>query len=31
MFGSCRAAAPHEPPWSLEFDHDDRARGVDAL
>ena len=31
LFGSCRAAAPHEPPWSLEFDHDDRARGVDAL
>ena len=30
LFGSCRAAAPHEPPWSLEFDHDDRARGVDA-
>jgi hypothetical protein len=31
LFGSCRAAAPHEPPWSLEFDHDERARGVDAL
>jgi hypothetical protein len=31
LFGSCRAAAPHEPPWSLEFEHDDRARGVDAL
>ena len=31
LFGSCRAAAPHEPPWSLEFDHDARARGVDAL
>ena len=31
LFGSCRAAAPHEPPWSLEFDHDSRARGVDAL
>ena len=25
LFGSCRAAAPHEPPWSLEFDHDERA------
>jgi hypothetical protein len=31
LFGSCRAAAPHEPPWSLEHDDDDRARGVDAL
>jgi hypothetical protein len=31
LFGSCRAAAPHEPPWSLEHDHDERARGVDAL
>jgi hypothetical protein len=31
LFGSCRAAAPHRPPWSLEDDHDDRARGVDAL
>ena len=31
LFGSCRSAAPHEPPWSLEYDHDDRARGVDAL
>ncbi len=31
LFGSCRAAAPHEPPWSLELDHDERGRGVDAL
>jgi hypothetical protein len=31
LFGSCRAAAPHEPPWCLEHDHDDRARGVDAF
>ena len=31
LFGSCRAAAPHEPPWNLEADHDERARGVDAL
>jgi hypothetical protein len=31
MFGSCRTAAPHEPPWTLELDHDDRARGVDAV
>ncbi|MFP5488280.1 MAG: alkaline phosphatase D family protein, partial [Acidimicrobiia bacterium] len=31
LFGSCRAAAPHEPPYSLERDADDDARGVDAL
>ncbi len=31
LFGSCRATAPHEPPWSLDGDADDRARGVDAL
>lgn len=31
LFGSCRAAAPHEPPYSLERDRDDDARGVDAL
>ena len=31
LFASCRAAAPHEPPWTLELDHDDRGRGVDAL
>jgi hypothetical protein len=31
MFGSCRTAAPHEPPWSLELDHDSRGRGVDAV
>jgi hypothetical protein len=31
LFGSCRTAAPHEPPWTLELDHDDRARGVDAV
>jgi PhoD-like phosphatase len=31
MFGSCRAAAPHEPPYSLELDHDVRGKGVDAL
>jgi hypothetical protein len=31
LFGSCRAAAPHEPPYTLELDHDDRGRGVDAL
>jgi len=31
VFGSCRTAAPHEPPWTLELAHDDRGRGVDAL
>ena len=31
VFGSCRTAAPHEPPWSLELAHDPRGRGVDAL
>jgi hypothetical protein len=31
FFGSCRTAAPHEPPWSLELAHDARGRGVDAL
>jgi hypothetical protein len=31
LFGSCRAAAPHQPPWNLELDHDERGRGVDAL
>ncbi|MEO5841722.1 MAG: alkaline phosphatase family protein [Acidimicrobiales bacterium] len=31
LFGSCRTAAPHEPPWSLELAHDSRGRGVDAL
>ena len=31
LFGSCRTAAPHEPPWSLEPATDRRGRGVDAL
>ncbi len=31
MFGSCRAVAPHERPWTLELTRDDRGRGVDAL
>jgi hypothetical protein len=31
IFGSCRAAAPHEPPYSLELDNDPRGRGVDSL
>jgi hypothetical protein len=31
LFGSCRAAAPHEPPWTLAAECDARARGVDAL
>jgi hypothetical protein len=31
MFGSCRVAAPHEPPYSLTKDEDERGREVDAL
>ncbi len=31
LFGSCRSAAPHEPPYSLELDNDKRGRGVDAF
>ena len=31
MFGSCRSAAPHEPPWTLESAIDERGKGVDAL
>jgi hypothetical protein len=31
VFGSCRTAAPHEPPWTLELADDSRGRGVDAL
>jgi PhoD-like phosphatase len=30
-FGSCRVAAPHEPPYSLRKDEDERGREVDAL
>ena len=30
-FGSCRVAAPHEPPYSLKKDDDPRGREVDAL
>jgi PhoD-like phosphatase len=31
IFGSCRVAAPHEPPYTLRKDEDDRGREVDAL
>ncbi len=31
LFGSCRTAAPHEPPYTEELAHDARGRGVDAL
>ena len=31
LFGSCRASAPHEPPYSLEPGSDPRQRGSDAL
>src|SRR5829696_8920158 len=30
-FGSCRVAAPNEPPWTLKKDDDDRGREIDAL
>jgi hypothetical protein len=31
LFGSCRVAAPHTPPYSLRKDEDDRGREIDAL
>jgi phosphodiesterase/alkaline phosphatase D-like protein len=31
LFGSCRVAAPHEPPYSLRKDQDAHGREVDAL
>jgi PhoD-like phosphatase len=31
LFGSCRVAAPHEPPYSLRKDEDPRGREIDAL
>jgi hypothetical protein len=31
LFGSCRVAAPHEPPYSLRKDEDPQGREVDAL
>ena len=31
VYGSCRTAAPHDAPWSLEIALDSRGRGVDAL
>ncbi len=31
LIGSCRAAAPHEPPYTLESTVDHRGRGVDSL
>ena len=31
VFGSCRVAAPHEPPYTLSKDEDDRGREIDAL
>ncbi len=30
-FGSCRITVPHEPPYTLSKDRDDRGREVDAL
>ena len=31
VFGSCRVSLPHEPPYTLSSDEDERGRGVDAL
>ena len=31
VFGSCRVTVPHDPPYSLRKDEDDRGREVDAL
>jgi hypothetical protein len=31
VFGSCRVAAPHEPPYTLKKDEDPRGREIDAL
>jgi hypothetical protein len=31
VFGSCRVAAPHEAPYSLRKDEDERGREIDAL
>jgi len=31
VFGSCRVAAPHEPPYSLRKDEDESGREIDAL
>ena len=31
IFGSCRVALPHHPPYTLTKDKDERGRGLDAL
>ncbi len=31
LFGSCRVSFPHEPPYTLSRDEDERGRGHDAL
>jgi hypothetical protein len=31
VFGSCRISAPHEPPYTLSHERDERGLGVDAL
>ncbi len=31
VFGSCRVSLPHEPPYTLTKDEDDRGREIDAL
>jgi hypothetical protein len=30
-FGSCRVAVPHDPPYTLPKEEDERGRGIDAL
>jgi hypothetical protein len=31
LFGSCRSAAPHEPPWSLSATAHELGKGIDSL
>ena len=31
VFGSCRISAPHEPPYTLSYEEDERGLGIDAL
>ena len=31
VFGSCRVSAPHEPPYTLSHEEDERGLGVDAF
>ena len=31
VFGSCRITRPHEPPYVLRAEQDERGQGIDAL